>query len=175
MKTRLLILIGLFIYFAGCQQVTWEVFSSPKGSFSVQMPGTPTENKQTMNTPTGVIDIHMFILEQKGCGCYIVSYNDFPDSLIKTSSADQILDGARDGAIVKSQGKLQSEVPISINTYPGREFHVYGPDGKFAIRTRIYLVKNRLYQVGVVTSTGKSVSSDTNKFLNSFKINERNS
>ncbi len=175
MKTRLLILIGLFIYFAGCQQVTWEVFSSPKGSFSVQMPGTPTENKQTMNTPTGVIDIHMFILEQKGCACYIVSYNDYPDSLIKTSSADQILDGARDGTIEKSKGKLQSEVSISINTYPGRELQVYGPHGKFAIRTRIYLVKNRLYQVGVVTSTEKSVSSDTNKFLNSFKINERNS
>jgi hypothetical protein len=172
MKTPWLPLVVLIAFLTSCQQVTWKEFSSHEGAFSTLMPGTPTEKTQKVNTQAGTIDIHGFTLEQKSF-TYMVSYNEYPDAIVQAASADKILDAARDGGVSNVQGKLLSELIISLDKYPGREIRIEAADGKHTVKTRIYLVKNRLYQVLVVTPKEGSFSNDVTKFLDSFKLLEK--
>jgi hypothetical protein len=169
MSPRYLTLVVLIAFLTGCGQATWEEFSSREGAFSVLMPGRPTEKSQKANTPAGAIEIHLFALEQGGFA-YIVGYNDYPEAIVRAANVDKMLDGARDGAVSNTQGKLLSELIISMDKYSGRELRIEAPDGKHTTRVRIYMVKNRLYQALVVTSKEDSYSSDVTKFLDSFKL-----
>lgn len=66
---------------------------------------------------------------------------------------------------------MLSEQDIRLGTYPGKEFRLENP-GKAIVRHRVYLVKQRIYQVLVETPLDReqALSSDSDKFLNSFQL-----
>ncbi len=169
MKIKWLACGALIVLLTGCQRVTWKEFSSKEGMFSVLLPGTPTVQTQKLNTRAGVLDLYFFVVEQDGFQ-YLVSYNDYPEAMIREANADKVLDGARNGVVANVQGRLSSESRVWLAENPGRELRIKIPDGRQAMRTRLYFVKNRLYQVGVVSSEDGSASEDISKFLNSFKL-----
>ena len=154
---------------AGCQRVTWKEFSSKEGRFSVLVPGTPSEQTQNLDTGVGAIDLHFFIVEQDGFQ-YLVSYNDYPDAMVREADADKVLDGARDGVVANVQGRLLNEVKVWLADYPGRELRIRIPEGRQTMRTRLYFVGNRLYQVGVLSAEDSAAADEISKFLNSFKL-----
>jgi hypothetical protein len=158
----LLLVVGLL---AGCGQTTWSEFSS------VLMPGTPTEQTQTQDTELGVIDVHSFTFEQSGVA-YLVGYNIFPAAVIEVATPGSMLDGARDGQVEAVKGTLVNEQEITMGAYPGRdlEIQIENSDGTASLRSRIFLVRDRLYQLVVVGPKGQSTSPDTTKFLDSFKL-----
>jgi len=82
-----------------------------------------------------------------------------------------VLDYLRDGALSGTNGKakLVGETDISIEGHPGRELRVEYPDG-FSI-ARIYLVRNRIYQVFASIPADKKAQEPTVvKILDSFKL-----
>lgn len=168
MKVQLafILFVGLV---AGCERFRWKEFSSAEGGFSALFPSTPAEHSQKINTQAGAIELHLIGAEQSGRE-YMVAYNDYPQTLIETSHPGKVLDGARDGAVGNLRGRLLKETQISLEQYPGRELTIRVPDGGRLMQTRIYIVKNRLYQVGVVTSEEAAGSKETGKFLDSFKL-----
>ena len=172
MKKRWIILFVLATFLMCCQQVTWQELSSGEGGFSVLMPGKPIEEMQKVNTQRGVIGMHIFTLKRKGIA-YAASYNDYPEVIARLHNAEKMLTGARDGVISSVRGKLLSEFIISIGTYPGREVQIALGDGKYVMRTRFYLVKNRLYQVGVITPKQDIYSKNVTKYFESFKLQEK--
>lgn len=153
----------------GCQQVTWEKFSSSEGAFSILMPGTPTQQVRTAKTSSGSIDAYMFLVEYRDVA-YMVAYSDYPNPMIQESTPKLILDGARDGAVANVQGKLVRESIISLDKHQGRELQIESPGGKVTVTARIFLVDRRLYQVMVLMHKDKASSEDVNKFLDSFRI-----
>jgi hypothetical protein len=169
MKIKLLSLLGLALFFAGCQQPTWEELSSSEGAFSIFLPGSPTELTRTVNTAAGPIDFHFFLLEQKDIA-YLVGYSDYPEIAVQKTNPEAILEGARNGAVASAQGKLLSELIISLNGYPGRELKIEPAGGEGTINTNMFVVDNRLYQVMVVTPKEKAFSKHVGKFLDSFKL-----
>jgi hypothetical protein len=169
MKTKLLTLAVLALMAVACQRFKWKEFTSTAGAFSVLLPGTPTEQTQRLNTQVGTIDVHLFILEQDNAQ-YLVAYNDYPDAMAQSANADKVLDGAREGVVANVRGRLVSEQRISLAAHPGRELHIKVPEGLQAMRTRLFLVKQRLYQVGVLTADGETDTKDVNKYLESFKL-----
>jgi hypothetical protein len=171
MRIRWLAVVLLIALLTGCQQVTWKEFSSSEGRFSVLMPGTPSEKTSKVNTEVGPVDMFSFRVTQEDSG-YDVNYNDYPDAVVEASDAGSMLDGARDGIVSSLQGKLLTEFIISLDGYPGRDIRVEGPDGEHTVRTRLYLVDNRLYQLTVVTPKEDSFSKDVAKFLDSFELLE---
>ncbi len=161
--------LGLLLI-AGCgKQAKWETFSSPIGGFSVLAPETPKEMKKTVNTAVGPVDAYFFIARQR-TAAYTAGYSDYPSSMVRNSNPDEILDNSRDGAVANIQGKLLSELIITLGRYPGREIKVETPDGKSTMRARIYLVNNRLYQLIVATTRENALSPDVTRFLDSFKL-----
>jgi len=155
----------------GCGETTWSEFSSAEGAFSVLMPGAPTEETQTQDTEMGAIDVHSFTFEQGGVA-YLVGYNIFPAAVIEAASPAALLNGARDGQAKAVNGTLVNEQEITLGAYPGRdvEILVENSDGTSSLRSRTFLVEDRLYQVMVVGPKGQSSSPDTIKFLDSFKL-----
>ena len=108
-----LLLVALLI-FAGCEVTTWKEFESKEGGFSVQMPGPPTEKRQTFNTQVGSVDARFFTVEaDRGASVFMVVYGDYPEALMATEDRNMLLDAARDGAVGNIQGTLLSERAIS--------------------------------------------------------------
>lgn len=161
--------LALIAVLSSCQQSEWIVVSPGDGASSISMPGTPSEETQSVQTPAGDIDVHTFVFEQKEVA-YSIIYSDFPDALIAARDTEKMLDGARDGAISSVKGTLKAETKITLEEFPGREVKIEAPDGKHTVISRVYLVGNRLYQVAVAMPKEDPSSDDVAKFFSSFKL-----
>src|SRR5262249_10809830 len=146
----------------------WKTYNSTSGRYSVQFPGTPKEVTQRMDTEAGSIDATIASLEGPGA-FYAIAYNDYPKDVTAKQTPDQLLDKAQKGAVDKVKGKLLNQKKVQAGGYPGRELQIQAP-GDLEIAEHVYLVKNRLYQVLVVSPKGKAAPGDTKKFLDSFQF-----
>src|SRR5580704_7387501 len=166
MRFLLLIAVGAF----SPAQAEWKTFSPGVGTFSVQMPGTPTEFKKSVETPGGPVEVLIYELAVPATeGKFVVSYFDIPEASAKPGTEDKRLDNARDGAVASSKGKLKREKSLLLDTYPGREVTIE-IEGKGLVVLRLYAVKNRLYQIMAVGPTDLVTSQDAQKFLTSFRL-----
>jgi hypothetical protein len=149
--------------------IEWKEFSSAEGAFSILMPGQPALSNQTVKTAAGDMELHQYMVELRR-RAYGVIYSDLPPLFLQQPDAARLLlDAGRDGAVSQVKGRLVSEDIIHIGLNPGRELNVEFAKG--TIRTRIYLINTRLYQVIAVVPSGQEqkASEDTVKFLDSFR------
>ncbi len=169
-------ILGLVLVLAvGCNgnslfapDASWKEFRHENGRFTVLFPGTPKEDTQSAPTAIGPIAVHFFTVESPE-GMMAVAYSDFPAELIRRGNVDKMLDGARDGAVANVGGKLVEEKKAGLWDAPGRELLVKVKDSAFC-RCRLYLVKNRLYQVHVLGNRERVESPEADKFFNSFEF-----
>jgi len=167
---RVLVLITLFaLVLSGCKTVPWTEYSSTEGQFSVLLPAAPTTDVKPVATQSGQVEMHFYSLTT-GNTDYLISYADYPISLFQNTPIKSILDGARDGAVKNSQGRLITESDISLDSYPGREINVESSDSANLMRAHLYVVNQRLYQVIVITPRASAGSADVTKFLDSFQL-----
>jgi|UniRef100_A0A7C5EN10 hypothetical protein len=171
MKRKFLAGFFFWLILGGCQQTGWQEFSPPEGDFTARLPGAPTKVTHRLDSPIGPLDIHVFTLERPQT-TFIVSYSDYPPQVLQHRTAEEVLAGAREGAVAKVQGRLVNENPISHNQLSGREVTIDIPDGRHQVRLRFFLVKNRLYQVGVATPKGRTQDPEVIRFLESFTVRQ---
>lgn len=148
----------------------WKEFASKEGRFQVLMPGTPKESKHDTESDFGKSVLHMNAM-QAGKTMYAANYSDFPAE-VKKVPLKQVYDSSQDGAVANLKGKLVSEKDIKISDYPGREILIDFAGGKRLFRARVYLVRQRLYQVVVFGTKEAATSKEADKFLDSFKLVE---
>jgi hypothetical protein len=165
---------------AGCindgvlvEGTTWQAFTSDEGRFTVQMPGTPAKQSQEMIGTT----MNLFSVEGPEL-MYGIGYADLPIPGIERESAAQIdkrLNGAVQGSVNNIQGKLTRQGNITlIGKYPGKEYEADLPQGRGIIRSRVYIVKQRLYMLMVAGKPNLVKSDDTKKFFGSFQLASAN-
>ena len=175
MRKSVIFLLTLLL--AGClascsAPPTIKEFKSEAGGFSVMTPAPLQEAVQPVETQDSKIDLHLFSASQDDIA-YFVAYCDYAPDLAKPDNAEKMLDGARDGAVGNSHGKLTSETAITLAGHPGREvvIETAGEDRPpVTIKGRLFMVKNRLYQVTVVTPRTRAGEKSVNDFLQSFKL-----
>jgi hypothetical protein len=155
------------ILLSACQN--WKEFKTSEGDFSIMMPGAPTYDKIASNTSLGYLDTNNYTVTSKKA-TYIISYADYPDSLINMYTPEKILDTAEDSVVAKSQFILRNESNITLNNYPGREYRLESTDGKSIYIVRAYLVSHRFYLLIIVTSKDDQFSSVVTKYMDSFKL-----
>jgi hypothetical protein len=146
----------------------WRVVRPEGGGITCEMPGEPTKASQMVSTPAGPINVVMYTYEVP-TGAYVVSATPIPRNA-PAASAQQRLDGARDGAVKNVNGKLLEEKQIKVDNYPGRELLVKGPQGVF-IRERVFMVGDRLIQA-VAVSPSQTQTADMSHFFNSIKLSK---
>jgi len=149
----------------------WAPFTSDEGRFSVDFPARP--KRQTMRGRTGDAppqDVVFFISSPSRDAAFLVGFADEFEDVLRDFSKDQILDSARDGAVTMSKGRLDGELFITKDSYPGRDLHISGP-GSAASRFQIFLVGHRRYMVGVTATTAAGIfSRDVGRFFDSFRL-----
>jgi hypothetical protein len=159
---RLTTFFSIALLMVACSR---EPFSPEGGGFSVQMPRTPEEQSKVLDTPAGPLKLNMYLCKA-GKWVYMVGYAEHEKL---RGDAEEILDGARNGAVKIGNNKLISEDTISLDGHPGRELRMEAPNG-LRMRLKIILAGNRLYQVGVVTPKNDSYSPRIEKYLTSFRL-----
>lgn len=152
----------------------WTRFVSTAGGFAVLGPGTPREDRTTLNSPAGKIEMHTFAFERKSPPMWLtVAVSDYASSMLRFGP-EVALDGARDGAVANIGGRLLSERRIFLGAHPGRELMIEARKSEALrglLRARIYLVGQRSYMLMAVTTEEERLKrNDVSMFLDSFTL-----
>ncbi|MCX5830569.1 MAG: hypothetical protein NT140_01515 [Deltaproteobacteria bacterium] len=151
------------------QAAEWKTFVPDDKRFTAQFPTDPSrEPNIVVNAPGGKVELIQYMSKSKDT-LYAVTYGDFPSKAFIGRSSEQILDNARNGCAANLQGKITSEVIISLGNYPGREITIK-VEPNTVVTAQIVLKNNRIYQVMVVSPSDKLFTSQRKEFFNSFKI-----
>lgn len=147
------------------QESLWKRFTSQRGGFSIVMPGTPKERKESGLTQFELIRDDESVR-------YSVGYLDLPVAPKNDKRLqNEVYEGVRKGA-AKDQGELLSFRSIQFKGFPGREMNFKLPDDMVA-KWRVYLVNRRAYFVNVTTTKAnqeQGLSTSIDVFLSSFRL-----
>jgi hypothetical protein len=150
---------------AGGQQL--QPYTSTDGRFTVSFPQAEVkQSSQAVNLKSGATTtLYQFWVEIADNNVsYLVMYNDYPANYAN-GDPQTVLATTRDGAV---RGKtLLSDIAISLNGVPGREFTAKEDTWNYTVRQ--FLHGTRLYQL-IVVSNSANPAAQTSDFLNSFKI-----
>lgn len=152
-------------------------YESGPGRFSVWMPGVVLEQKREMPGRDGATTTAHFFTStsDRGAVTYIVVYWDL-DATALTQLAingpDLLFDETRELVVRSAKTKAIAEKPLTLgdkDEYPGREMVFDMGQGRH-YRMRIYVVKDRTYQV-VVQGPPKVVTGRyIEQFFDTFKV-----
>jgi hypothetical protein len=146
-------------------------FVSEAGRFSVSFPDTPEHSMERTPSEYGDILTHMYILEDLNNGTYLLSYSDIPLPLLEASGKDAVLAGAKNGVLATIGAVLSDEERLdTLSGYPGIYFRAHSGTN-FTIY-KIYLVGDRLYQLGVLWQGKYPEEAIPLHFLSSFTLIE---
>jgi len=157
---------------------SWKEYKPVGARYALALPGLPREQVEMVDTAVGKIQLHMSLLavtyKEESVIC-AVNYSDFPVQITDAPAIRKTLDGAREELLANKGRKLISETEIHLDAYPGREIKI--EQGDLLCVSRIFLVRERLFQVVVFASKGPKAD-DVAKFqedvrqriLSSFKV-----
>jgi len=143
----------------------WKTYSYPTDGFSAIFPFEPGMQKKNVPTDKGTFELRAYLTEDSPSALF-VGVCDY-GSAVADKTADQVLDGAQQGAIGNVSAHLVSSKKITLGVYPGREFEAENDTMHFS--ARIYLIGSTLYQTLVAWPLGQPYTGTT-RFLDSFQL-----
>ncbi len=142
-------------------------YTSTDGRFTVNFPqGSVSQSTDPITFKDGTSGtMNEFSVEENGGNvAYMVMYNDYRADQAN-GDPQTVLANTRDGAV--SGKTLLSDMAISLNGVPGREFTA--KDDKWNYTVRQFISGKRLYQL-IIVSNPDNPATQISDFLNSFKI-----
>jgi hypothetical protein len=140
--------------------------TAPDGTFSIMFPGIPEFSSEAIETEVGMLDNYMYIYEHSYALAYMVAYTDYPEQYLEGEDSQELLNNAMYGFIEEIGSEPEKTNNITLDKHPGLEFTASG-NGYWA-HMRDYLVHNRLYQIGILSSSEKVNEGDALAFFKSF-------
>lgn len=147
-----------------------EKFYSEDGKFKVNFAGTPEITSESVATEVGSIEIFMFMYEKSLTEIELLAYSDYPSALVEMSDEDKMLQDAKTGAISNLEASIVEEKEITYKGYKGLEFKANS--AQIYVNYKIFLVKNRLYQIGLMRDGSFASEENVNKLFDSFELIE---
>ncbi len=154
------------------ERISWKRYNSAAGGFTINMPGDPTPSHDDDGL-LGSKGVEILTAEHEESR-FIVQYQDLSRTAQKKGSSG-VLKAARASDEKVIQGKVVGEKEAMLKGAVGWSYQIETaePDGPMA-RVRAYVVGTRLYQIIVVAPKTKFPTDDSERFLNSFKLQSRN-
>ncbi|MGA3264221.1 MAG: hypothetical protein ABSC47_09275 [Terracidiphilus sp.] len=149
----------------GAQTPAWKSYSYSADGFSASFPSEPDLQKRNVPTDAGAFELRSYI-GQDGEVAMFVGVCDY-GSQTAGKNPDDLLQGAKNGALQNSNSHLLSETKTTLGVYHGLTFEAESDQAHFS--ARIYMVGSTLYQVLVVSPLGKPYA-NTGQFLDSFQL-----
>jgi hypothetical protein len=149
----------------------WLEYGSEPDGFSVFTPKSLTPQKEKTETAAGTMDMMIYMAELP-TSAWGVCCNDFPADLLEGKDPVVILKGAAEGFGNQISGSVSAESQLALDGHPGLQITLSGVArgvNMFA-KARFYLVRNRMYQIYVISEKGKEDVEAIDRFLTSFKL-----
>jgi TonB family protein len=148
----------------GAQSTKWKEYISEKGKFSALLPGAPTTGYRLGPSDSGAVMTYVTNY-QKDARAWSVAYFDLPATPPDADAVKKLLDRRRDSYTSGPSG----EKSLTLNGHPALEFKSPIDDRDRVQIVRIVLVKQRVYELWVVTQANRAASEDVTRFFDSFK------
>jgi hypothetical protein len=170
-------ILPLLLSFAPAE---WKTFEAKGEGFKMDFPGQVTTSQQKIPSAIGELTMNIHTVQPPSKDydeniVYMVIQTDYPAESISsddTAMLPAFFRNAIDGGVANAKGKLVFEKEIKFNGYPGREIKIEMADSKSTtpvhLTSRIFLVKNRMYMMQVITR--KEGNASIKKFWDSFAL-----
>lgn len=144
-------------------------FVSPIGNFKITLPGNPEYSNSDIEISEGTTKLHMFIYTSDAGHVYLTASANYPDSYLGSDSErSTFLDNAVEGFFGELAIVPGNRVEVKSGKYKGLEYR--GQNDTYSVIYRVYIAKNTVFQVGIL-STGSYIDEKSAKsFFKSFKI-----
>jgi len=161
----------LLLALAACGGSEWRPLEVPDGAFAALMRGQPHYARQTLDTPAGQMQAHLYSSDRPDA-YYAIGFSDYPLTFAIQTQAEEILNGVRDTWVKRINGKLVTSGREAHDKNPGLQFTARGTfrDRDVLLDARLYLVDQRLYQLVAITRTAETPQGVVNRFFKSFRL-----
>lgn len=164
----------------------WEV-TSYAGKFRLTVPGEMQLRSDTLLTDIGYMPYHVFFHEHfleeekkektnpENNLLFLLSIYEYPAYSVHSDSTEMhehFFEATIDGATSGVGGELIYSDDIQMDGFPGKMWRINYNGDKNVIRTRAYLVEQRLYLLSVVTIKAFSINAANDRFFDSFRLFE---
>ena len=142
-------------------------FTSTKGGFSATFPAgaEPKEQEQML----GAVKFVRVSSQQPDKTALQVAVITYPPEALKAQTDEARLDAMRDQLGRSFRTKVEDEKKIKLDGHPGRSFTLTLANGGLG-RVKLFMVKDRMYQVMVLGPKKGASSKEADQFLDSFKL-----
>lgn len=141
----------------------WVKATSAEGHFTVLMPAAP--ETRTDPIPDGAGTTTLLLAKPAGGGLWLAGWADYAPGFTFDDQAE--LERNRDNFIAGIGATHTGTKPHAYGTRPGIEFTAEKA-GAFSVRSRVYIIGKRPYQLIAVVPVVQAASPDIDKFLDSF-------
>ncbi|HEV2883254.1 MAG TPA: hypothetical protein VGW36_00255 [Pyrinomonadaceae bacterium] len=148
----------------GMQDAGWVKFNSALGNFSVLMPCTPKENKETKDSPLGPYTSYIFNCTSPEREIFLAGWVDYDPKFIFNPQKE--LEANRDNFVTGVKAVLGSSTNISYRGYQGMEFDCSTDQVTF--KSRVFIVGKRPYMLVIAYLKGSERPQHVNRFFSSF-------
>lgn len=160
------------IYTADSQ---WVTVAPPQLGVKFAMPAYPEHVIRQFDNvvPNHKLTVHQYKKTiNNSTANFVFAYHDIHVPVSDKKAIKETLDGAVKGATFRVFGKLISHKAIQIRGYPGREYEFIADQGGTILKfsARVYLVKQRLYQLNLVMTDDEFDEAMVQKFFKSFDL-----
>ena len=136
------------------------------------MPGDPTQTHEDTGL-LGAKDVSLVTVDT-GKARFVVQYQDMPRTALRKGAAS-ILNAARRSDERVVHGKVVGEKEATLKGAVGLSYQIESPDPDGPVaRVRAYLAGGRLYQVIVAAPKSEFPTDESERFLRSFRLQDRN-
>ncbi len=147
------------------------LFAPPDSTFLVYFPALPQRSMHTSQVDIGTLELVQWVAADAGGASYVLSYADYPSAVLQLGSADELLQGVEQRLLKALHATTSNKRPLLLQErHQGRAFSAQAKRRHWHLQYQLYLVNNRLYQLGIHSATGPISAQDSIDFFGSFEL-----
>ena len=161
-------LFCVLLLLAGDEPDQWKESSPPDGSYSVMLPGSPTEP----STAGARENEHAVRAETAAAGglVFLIISDELPKKVTRTEYAQEIARGMERGFVRRYMVTVINSEDTVLNDVPGRGLTASGFNGRF-VRWEAYAKGAKVYQIMAASVDERSLQAEEAKrFFASFRF-----
>lgn len=147
------------------------LFEDAIGQFSIYFPTTPKKSKQSRELDIGTLTMTQWVAQDASGQYYVVSYADYPKAVLRLGSDKQLLKGVKERLLSTLHAQTTQEEILSLDEkHQGIAFKAVAKRQHWHLDYHLYLVNQRLYQLGIHSDLGPINRQDSLDFFGNFKL-----